>query len=173
MVIYNWSKKVDWVVGCIVFKNFLSLSNFKWNCFSIFWIIFPTQFGHIFNTSQSFKFGGRFSFMIFIEDAQMNIATSNWMCINFSASFVILLPLFKNPWKIHVKNFIICHSHNILLVWIGHPAIEWIKNIPFLVTFNVILCIVFLVIVAWFSTICAISTTTILEIYANESKLPT
>ena len=69
--------------------------------------------------------------MKFIEKAQMDIATSNWMCINFSASFVFLLLLFKNPWKIHVKIIIISHSHNILLVWISHPAIEWIENIPF------------------------------------------
>ena len=65
------------------------------------------------------------------------------MCITFSTSFVFLLLLFKNPWKIHMKIIIICHLHNILLVWISHPAIEWIESILFLVTFIVILCILF------------------------------
>ena len=41
--------------------------------------------------------------MKFIEEAQMDIATSNWICITFSASFAFLLLLFKNLWKRHVK----------------------------------------------------------------------
>ena len=93
--------------------------------------------------SQSSNFGGRISFMIFIEEAQMDITTSNWMCVNFNASFDFLLLFFKNSWKIHLKIIIICDSHNIFLVWISHPAIEWIENILFLATFPVILCIVF------------------------------
>ena len=132
-----------WVVCCIVFKNFLSLSNFKWSCSWIFWIKFAIQLGNISNTSQSFNFGGRVSFMIFIEEVQMDIATSNWICITLSASFIFLLLLFKNLSKIYVTIIIICHFHNILLVWISHPAIEWTGNIPSLVTFTVILCIVF------------------------------
>ena len=156
---------------CLFWYRFLNHLKTPWN-----YIHCLVQFGSISNTSQSFNFGGRISFMKFIETAQMDIATSNRMWITFSTSFVFLLFLLKNPWKIHVKIIIICHLRNILLVWVSHPVIECIQNSLPCHLYRDTLHRLFWYLLWYvsgtcrFYTICLISTTAIFGIYTNESK---